>query len=349
MENEVATKKEFKTALAKVQETFTKMVVQNGAEMHLQYDEYQKLCVMNMLAKMQELAISNGLEITNMDLNNITGILQTCAMLNLNVTAVPRECYVITRNTKVGNEWKKVFEFGIEGDGNDKLLRKFGVDVDKVISPWIVREKDGFTYPSFNGLEITPPTWQPKDYTSDIVRIVYPIIKTDKSVEFHISERESVVHNLQAHISNNIMKNKNLNDTDRDTLNDMASKKTLDEILSCPELLPHISPAWKNAGSRDAMIMRKMKNNATKKYPKDFKNAFVSSAFESTYEDYDQYHDERINKEEAVEAEVQESAMSQHVEPIEPPIKSHIDTKEDTDVKTTPMQETKPKAADCPY
>lgn len=345
MSNEVATKKEFKTALAKVQETFTNMVVHNGAEMQLQYDEYQKLCVMNMLAKMQELAISNGLEITNMDLNNITGILQTCAMLNLNITAVPRECYVITRNIKVGDGWKKVFEFGIEGDGNDKLLRTFGVDVEKVVTPWIVRENDKFTYPSFNGLEITPPTWHPQDYTSAIVRIVYPIIKTDKNVEFHISERESVVHNLQAHISNNIMK-KNLNDADRDKINDLASTKTLDEILKCPELLPHISPAWKNAGSCEAMILRKMKNNATKKYPKDFRNAFVSSAFESTYEDNEQYQDERINKEEAVEAEVLEKAMS---EPVDIPPKATYEPKEAVDINT-PIEPQTPSQDDvAPY
>lgn len=40
------------------------------------------------------------------------------------------------------------------------------------------------------------------------------------------------------------------------------------------------------------MIERKMKNNATKKYPKDFRNAFVERAFETTFEDYDQYRNQ---------------------------------------------------------
>lgn len=234
-------------------------------------------------------------------------------MLNLNISAIPRECYIIIRSKNVGNNWKKEFEFNIEGDGNDKLLRKFGVGVKEVRTPWLVRENDEFTYPSFNGLEVIPPTWTPKDYTSKVVRVVYPIIKDNDMVEFHIAEREGVVHNLQAHIANNLMKNREVKNAAE--LNQMAATKTLDEILSCPELLPHISPAWKNAGSSEAMIIRKMKNNATKKFPKDFQNAFTAAAYESAYEDYEQYkEDERINKEEAVDAEIIEQSGTEHIE-----------------------------------
>ena len=33
------------------------------------------------------------------------------------------------------------------------------------------------------------------------------------------------------------------------------------------------------------MIIRKMKNNCTKKYPKDFKNSYVAATYETTAED----------------------------------------------------------------
>lgn len=336
MGNEVAKKQPFTTALAQIQDEFTNMIVRTGNEINIQYDEYQKLCVMNLLGKMQTLAVENKLDLMKMDRTNITEILQTAAMLNLNISAQPRECYLITRNVKVGDEWKKVFEFNIEGAGNDKLLRRFGVGVKEVRTPWMVRENDEFTYPSFNGLEITPPTWTPKDYHSKVVKVVYPIIKDNDMVEFHIAERESVVRNLQAHITNNLMKNKSVNDANKEKLNSLAASMTLDEILACPELLPHISPAWKNAGSSEAMIERKMKNNATKKFPKDFKNAFIATAYENTYEDYDQYKmDERINKEEAVETEVQEQVMS---EPIPQPteiVKEEMPPKEEAKQQTS--------------
>ena len=54
------------------------------------------------------------------------------------------------------------FEFGIEGDGNDAILRTYGVDINKVHNCWIIREGDEFSYPSFNGLELSPPKWVTK-------------------------------------------------------------------------------------------------------------------------------------------------------------------------------------------
>lgn len=106
MANEVAKKdnKGFMTKLAKVQDTFVNMVVDTGKEINIRYDEYQRTCVMNMLGKMQELLIKEGLEINQMDTNQITNILQTVAMLKLNASAMPRECYVILRNVKKGKD-----------------------------------------------------------------------------------------------------------------------------------------------------------------------------------------------------------------------------------------------------
>lgn len=67
-------------------------------------------------------------------------------------------------------------------------------------------------------------------------------------------------------------------------------KQVLEKLDKEKKILPHKD--WLNPHSREAMIERKMKNNATKKYPKDFRNAFVERAFETTFEDYDQYRNQ---------------------------------------------------------
>ena len=54
--------------------------------------------------------------------------------------------------------------------------------------------------------------------------------------------------------------------------------RDIDEILDIPELKPYISPAWME-GSRERMILRKMRNNAVKPIPKDFANELSLSAY----------------------------------------------------------------------
>ena len=311
--NQVAKANTFKTSLAKVQDTFVNMLVNTSQDMNIAYSDDQKVCAMNMISVMNTLLEKEGLNFNQVNQTNVTNILQTVSMLRLNASAQPRECYVILRNTKQHDgSWKKEFELGIEGDGNDKILREYGVDIKKVYSPWLVREKDEFTYPAFNGLEVEPPTWRPHDYTSKVILVVYPVLKNDNMVEYLIAEREGVATNLKAHISNNLMKSKSYNDQQKADILKAIEFMSLDELYNHPQALEIMSPAWKNAGAKESMIVRKMRNNAIKKYPKDFKNAFTASAYENTYEDYDQYkEDERINKEEALEVEVQEKMMSE--------------------------------------
>lgn len=318
--NQVTKANTFKTSLAKVQDTFVNMLVNTSKDMDIDYTNDQRVCAMNMISVMNTLLEKEGLDFNQINHTNVTNILQTVAMLRLNASAQPRECYVILRSQKQHDgSWKKEFELGVEGDGNDKILREYGVDIKKVYSPWLVRENDEFTYPAFNGLEVEPPTWRPHDYTSKVVLVVYPILKTDDMVEYLIAEREGVATNLKAHITNNLMKNSKYNETQKAEITKTIEFMYLDEIYAYPEALDLMSPAWKNPGAKESMIVRKMRNNAIKKYPKDFKNAFTASAYERTYEDYDQYkEDDRINKEEALEAEVQEKLMSEPLLPNEP-------------------------------
>jgi len=273
-------------------------------------DKEQIACVQSALTTMQTACDKQGITIKDVDQTNIMTILNQIVMLRVNMAAIPREGYMIIRNQKNGNNWVKVFEFGIEGDGNDKLLRQYGVGVKRVYPFWVVREGDDFTYPAFKGISVEPPTWTPKGYTGKIVRVVYPVEFDDGSVQFFISEREGVALNLKAHIINNTKMDKNLSDADKSAIREKIEPMTLDQMFADSQLLKIMSPAWRDPHSREAMILRKMRNNCTKPIPKDFKDAYASEAYEDTYEDYDQYRQQQPDPEDVLEAEFATQTMT---------------------------------------
>ena len=352
------------TGLGKAQEYYMAEIGTIATNNRVQLDAEQMACGNNMIAAMFNLASREGLQLNSFDRNEIIQILQKATMLRLNVAAEPHECYLITRNQKVGNNWVKKFEFGIEGDGNDKLLRKYGVDVAKTHKFWIVREHDEFTYPSFNGLEITPPTWKPKDYYSKVTKVVYPIEKTDGTIEWNIAEREEVRINLLAHINQNVMKNKDYTDAAKVKLSDRIANMTLDELFADQECLKIMSPAWAAPHSRESMILRKMRNNATRRYPKEFSSAFQELTYTETIDETPR--DARIDAEQALEAEVEQHAGTEQIahtvqfdeatgevisEPAEEPKKETRATVKKATAKAAPAAETVQEitADDCPF
>ena len=291
----------FATGLVKVTETYAPMIERqlSGNGVHL--DHYGKQCVINAISAINTVLDSKGLNWNDeqLDRNNVTQILMNVAALKLNAAASPREVYFQLRNTSIkikenGKDvtvWRKQIEMGIEGDGNDAILNNFGRNVKQVRPYWLVREGDGWEYPSFNGLEMSPPKWSPKGQ-GEVIRIVYPIIFKDDSIQYFIGERDDVMKNLIAHINNNIMNEtfgvmpagKTRYDANADQKKQIAEKKaevlkkakesglaTLDD----PELQQYISPAWSEYHSREQMLIRKMRNNIVKKIPKDFGSAFV--------------------------------------------------------------------------
>lgn len=297
-ENKVANVKTGKVALVAQTELYTNMLATSFENMQIEFTPYKKICMINALMKMKELLISKGKDFNSKDIDqsNIVSILNKVSMLELNLAASPAECYLQFRNVKQYDDtYKLSFEFGIEGNGNDALLRNFGVDVKDVKGAFVVREGDDFTYPYFDGEKMIPPTWKPKSFYKKPIKVFYIITKKDGSKEFLISEREEVVKNLQAHISNNLMgvssieKNAILDKISNMTLENILDDKSLRKITIKDKTITLISPAWANPQSREDMILRKMKNNATKKYPKDFKNSYIENEYESTFEDYDQY------------------------------------------------------------
>lgn len=348
--------KVYQSGIVKAQETYVGMITQNVQNLALSMDAYQTVCVKNAVTKMVELLNVEGLTLNDIDQNNITSILEQVAMLNINLAAVPREGYMLIRNKQVKRTdpktkqpvdvWVREFEFSLEGDGNDKLLRKFGVNVKKVHNCWLVREGDEFTYASFDGLTMVPPKWTPKGYVNKVVRVVYPIEMMDGTVEFHIAEREGVAVNLQAHIINNIkMKKKEEMTYDKkEEIKNKITSMSLEAMLKDADLRKIMSPAWRDPHSQEGIIVRKMRNNATRKYPKDLSNAFVASAYEKTFEDYEQYQESpTVDPTLVVEAEIEQNSGTEQIQITS--IDSEVD-EEPTPVETVnaePKAKTKAK------
>lgn len=295
-------KKEFTTNLTKVTGAYMPLVEKELSANSVKMSDYAKQCVLSAMVQMNRIIVDAGITWRDLDTSNVTDMLLTVAGWELNPSAMPREVYFNLRNKKVKkvdaetgrsvDVWQKTLEIGIEGDGNDAILSRFGRNVRTVHPYWAVREGDGFEYPKFNGLEVTPPVWQPKG-KGKIIRVVYPVTYTDGHTEFHIGERADVFNNLMAHISNNMMnatfglaKDRYSATNDQKKEIDQKKKELMKkaremgfDVLDAEEFEPFISPAWRSEYSREAMILRKMRNNVVKKIPKDFAVARAAVAF----------------------------------------------------------------------
>lgn len=325
MANEVA-KQEMNTKLSFYTNQYTGLMERDFAEHGLQFDDYSKQCVMSAMSAIYGLVTSNKEAMENLQGSNLRQVIGQVASLKLNANAVPRECYFSLRSKQDANgNWRKEVELGIEGDGNDAILRQFGVGVKKVHPVWLVKEGDIFAYPKHKGMEMTPPEWEEKGLSQKVVRVVYPVEMQDGHVEYLISERESVKTNLFAHIRNNLMNEtfgivtgKNAKGKDRtrydatpeekkrieekkeEIYDELRKCETIEEMLACKSARPYISAAWLD--TPESMIIRKMRNNAIKKYPKDF-NAIASQSLlqmDETYQQVQNEIEENANSEEFI-------------------------------------------------
>lgn len=347
--------------------TIKKQMMEGGAE----FDAYSGKCVLSAMGAINNMIHNQGMVFNDMNTSNINEILIKIATLKLNANAVPRECYFQIRNVNVGKKgeekWEKQIEMGIEGDGNDAILARYGRDVKKVHQVWLVREGDKFVYPKHNGLDMTAPQWEPTGQ-GKVIRVVYPIVKNDNTVEYYIGERRDVVNNLFAHISNNLMnedfgiitgtkkdkygksvprtrydatpeEKKQIAAKKKEILNIARELNDLDKILDSEELSPYISPAWKEYQSREQMIIRKMRNNVVKKIPKDFGSAIAAEQYNLMDDTYKEIH-----------AEIEDNANSvvfespyQEVKEEEPPKKEEPKQLESSE---QPQEEEAPKQAE---
>lgn len=335
MANEVAKKQEFNTAVSEWTNSVTGLVTRDFENCGVTFDEYSKKCAMaSMGAIFQLVQSTEKTDMKDLNMSNLKEVVEQCASLKLNANAVPREVYFQLRSKQINGEWKKVIEMGIEGDGNDALLRQFGNGIQKVYPVWLVKEGDDFIYPKRKGIEITPPEWMPKGLSEKTVRVVYPVKLDDGTVDYLIAEREPVRTNLIAHIRNNMMnetfgfvtgtkKDKYGKTVDRSRYDATPEEKekikakkaeimdavraceTLEDILKCEAAIPYISAAWLD--TPENMIIRKMRNNAIKKYPKNMNQLACSSLLQldETYKNSQEEIAENENSEEFVVADAE--------------------------------------------
>ena len=213
-----------------------------------------------------------------------------------------------------------------QGAGNEKLVRKYGVGLrkgDGLKNAILIREGNEFIMPYFDGEQMTKPQYKPKleNENNKVIAVMYPAVKEDGSIEYLIATREGIKPNLIAQIRQNALygftkevdeeyvgkngkkytKTKTVVDeVARDEfykmIEEKASKMSVDEMLADEELLEYINPTYTSGGSKEAMIMRKMKNNALKNYPKEYDNSYIAESVKNMYEEQDRSVLERKNK-----------------------------------------------------
>lgn len=338
--NEVAKKQEFTTSLSQWTNTITGLVSRDFEQNGVQYDEYSKQCAMNAMSAIYQLVQNTDkTDMNNLNTSNLREVVAQCASLKLNANAMPREVFFQLRSKQVGGQWVKMVEMGVEGDGNDALLRQFGNNVDTVYPVWLVKEGDDFTYPRRRGIEIEPAEWTPKGLSDKTVRVVYPVKLKDGTIEYLIAEREPVRTNLIAHIKNNMLNEtfgfvtgKNSKGKDRTRYDATAEEKakinakkeeilsavreceTLEDILKCEVAKPYISAAWLD--TPEAMIVRKMRNNAIKKFPKNL-NSMASSSLLQLDETYKASQEEIADNENSEEFAIEDETVVAESEAVE--------------------------------
>ena len=321
-ETQVA-KKEFNTSISTWTNEMTGLVTRDFTSCGVEFDEYSKKCAMSAMTNIFQLVKANNIDIKSIDTSNLREVVGQGASLKLNANAVPRECYFQLRKRKVGNSYVQTVEMGIEGDGNDAILRNFGENVKMVYPVWLIKEDDVYVPPKHKGLELTPPEWEETGVSEKIARVVYPVMLDDGKIQYLIAERQSVKTNLFAHVRNNLMNEtfdicENRYKATPKQLQDIKERKeaifeelrkceTVEAMLSCEVARPYISAAWLD--TPEQMIVRKMRNNAIKKFKKDY-NSMAQKSFmqiDETYQRAQEDISENANTEEFEEPDIIEA------------------------------------------
>ena len=273
-----------KAGVQKVTETYVNSITSHLKTIHIDVRAEQTQAIMFGIQKLNAMIDANKDKITfnDIDLSSATSALTMVALTEINMMSFKPDGYFeLRKDFKTG---KYNVNFQPQGNGSRVLVQKFGVGVEKVYDPWIVKEGDEFIYPHFKGLEMTPPEWTPKG-DGKTARVVVPIKYTDGHVEYKIAERESVKQNLLAHISNNLTngakENRNLEGFKK--LVDKSANMTLDQCCEDNEFIVtgRMSPSWRGI-NREEMIITKLIKNALKRVPLNLEFFQATQATDST-------------------------------------------------------------------
>ena len=288
----------------------------------LDFNDYQKQCVFNAIRTIDPMVKANGYSLAQFDQDNVILVLQQVAFLKLNPSANPRECYFIVRKNKdkQGNE-VPTLEFGIEGAGNDVILTEFGRDV-KAVKSYIVYEGDEFTEGYMDGWDVILPKYKRTFKTNQPKMAVYLVKRLNDEIDVLYATLDDVKKSLLAGAKQNGADDKLLREIEKENvwtllteekwLNRSIKKsysykgkdgKTYEKQYESPLF----NPSYTSPNSRDNMVERKLRNHATRKYPKNFNQTNVKSLYEETFEEEKIYKTrEIVEPEERLEIAQQE-------------------------------------------
>ena len=302
---------------------YLEKIMQISKETAIDFGEYQRVCVMNALYKTEKVALANGYTVNSFQPKDIFFMLQQVAFLEINLSAVPAEGNIIIRKEKdkFGNEIP-VLEFGIEGAGNDRILAKFGSNV-KRFKYHIVYEGDEFTPGYVDGWEEKLPKLVRKFKSVKPIMTYYLIERNDGLTDVMYATLDDVKKSLLAGAKQNGADDKLLREiekTDTYTLisDEVWTKRVIEKEYKYKDnktgkwevkikTSPLFNPSYTSGGSRDNMVERKLRNHATRKYPKNFDKTLLRELYEETFEEEKIYKTrEVIDPEQRIEIAQQE-------------------------------------------
>lgn len=323
----------------KLQSSLLNQLETGAAEMGQPFSPYGKQCVVNAIAALILICKSKNIDLSQIDGTMVRLALQNIGYTELNVAAIPSECYFDLRKSTTDGKTTYAVSIKPQGAGNEKLVRKYGVGIkpNGLMSAWLVRDGDEFIYPSYDGIQLTPPKWIRKvGDDKKVMLVVYPVLKDDGSQEYLIATREGIKPNLIAQIRQNALyafKKENVNpktgkkwyESDDEARDDFYKRidaefenLSVDQILADPEWMQWVNPTYTSGGSKEAMVIRKMKNNALKNYPKEYDNVYIANAVTNMFEDKD---DSVLEAAPAAKKSVEETIDATQKEIDEKPVK----------------------------
>ena len=245
--------------------------------------DYQRLCGYNILNQINLALSKEGLthQSPNVDKETINNAIKFAMIYGLNTDN--KEVFTIVRNEKRKDNYVKVVEVKPQYKGTLKIIAEYGKDVECVYPEWIVREGDDFTYQTFKGVDVIPPSWTPKSCDGKVLRVIVPIKRKNGFIDYRIAERESVATNIKAQIKQSVMFNQN-----KDKILALMKDMTLDELLNNAELRQYVNETYTGI-SQEEMIITKLVLNAVKRVAIDYKNAFMREITETTFDNADVY------------------------------------------------------------
>ena len=290
----------------------------------IDFTEYQKTCVVNAVRAINPIISASNYCWDDFGIDNIVTVLQQTAFLNLNPSAVPRECYFIVRknwDNKNKVSLPPTLEFGVEGAGNDIILREFGRDV-KDIKSYIVYEGDDFTPGSFNGWDVVLPTYQRMFKTNTPQKVVYLIKKHNEEIDVQYADLDDVKKSLLANAKQNGADDKFLRELNKSSLYELLTNEkwlnfTFKKVYKENTYeTPLFNPSYTSPISMYNMIERKLRNHATRKYPKNFNNKAISELYEETFDEKQVVAEQIVSAEEKLRISDGEFNKGSSSEPI---------------------------------